>query len=93
MLKKSVAEPDSVAQFENSFQSYQMLFGLPDIYIVYSIYSIYIVVCCSEKGLKVKKKCGGAKPDAPSCKTVCGIRGKPGGGGEGIFYSAKYRYI
>ena len=60
------------------------------------------VVCCSEKGLKVKKKCGGGKPNAPSCKSVCGIGGKPGGGGEGIFYSisiysifysAKHRYI
>ena len=59
-------------------------------------------MCCSEKGLKVKKKCGGGKPNAPSCKSVCGIGGKPGGGGEGIFYSisiysifysAKHRYI
>ena len=29
-----------------------------------------------------------AKPNAPSCKTFCGIGGNPGG--EGLLYSAKY---
>ena len=31
-VKKSVAEPDSVAQFESSFQICQMLYGLPEKY-------------------------------------------------------------